>query len=342
VNGDRRGLGGPRERERRPASDLTQYSGPEFMPAGRDALGPIRQHSSTAVIVHWGDPRLTIEVALRYYREGIFSKIVILANDLQGCPSALQDQAISWVIPPRNLGFGGGCSFAARRYPAWKYVFLNADVTLGPDAISMCFNALDIPGVGISAPTLYFPNGDRQSGCGSVSKYLKLARFNAPSAQSINECDWVTGAALFCRHEVLESVGFDGSYFLGVEDVDIGYRAKLDGWKVVIVSGATGTHVARTTLRGARPVYYGIRNKIWFSRRHGTFLGSITITLYLMRVVPRVMLADVVKRRSHTLLLYHGLVAGWRTIPDSGEPLLDEPIPSRWIDWQRNCRTRRR
>jgi N-acetylglucosaminyl-diphospho-decaprenol L-rhamnosyltransferase len=297
----------------------------------------LEQPCSTAVIVHWGDTRPTIEVALRLHQEGHFSKIVIVANDLQECPSVLRDSAISWIIPSRNLGFGGGCNFGARQHPALKYAFLNADVTFDSNAVPMCLDALDIPGVGISAPALYLPSGGLQSGCGSLSRRLKIPRSNTPPAQSISECDWVTGASLFCRHEVFESVGFDGSYFLSFEDLDIGYRANQAGWKVVVVSGATATHPARTTLRGARPIYYGIRNQIWFSRRFGSFLGSIAATLYTLRVVPRVMLADVIKRRPpHSPLIYHGFIDGWGTLPSTKEPLLDEPIPSRWFDWQRD------
>jgi N-acetylglucosaminyl-diphospho-decaprenol L-rhamnosyltransferase len=295
------------------------------------------QFGSTAVIVHWGDVTPTVESALRYYQEGSFSKIVIVANDLQQRPSELRESAISWSIPPRNLGFGGGCNFGARLYPASKYVFLNADVTLDASTISTCLDALDAPNVGISAPALYLANGNLQSGCGFVSKYMKIPRPNTAPVQSINECDWVTGAALFCRHEVFELIGWDGSYFLGYEDADIGYRAKLGGWKVIIISGGRATHPGRTTFNGARPVYYGMRNQIWFSRRHGSVLGSIAITIYMLRVAPRIMLADLVKRRpSHILLMYRGLVAGWRTLPSAGEPLLDEPIPSRWINWQCN------
>jgi len=295
----------------------------------------VSNNSSTAVIVHWGDPRPTVDVALRYRQEGLFSKVVIVANDLMDCPDELSGTDVSWVVPPRNLGFGSGCNFGASRFPARKYAFLNADVAFHSSAVSLCMDALDIPGVGICAPALYFPDGNLQSACGSVSKTLKIPRpDNAPS-QPISECDWVTGASLFCRQEVFESIGFDGSYFLSYEDLDIAYRAKLAGWKVVVVSAATATHPSRTTLNGARPIYYGIRNPIWFSRRYGTFLGSVATTFYVVRKVPRVMMADIAKRRSpHTRLMYHGLLAGWGSLPTTKEPLPDEPVPSRWIEWE--------
>ena len=109
----------------------------------------------------------------------------------------------------------------------------------GRDVQRKCYidvsDALDMSGAGISAPVLYLPNGDLQSGCGSLSRRMMMPYINNAPTQPISECDWVTGASLFCRHEVFESIGFDGSYFLGCEDLDIGYRAKLAGWRVVVV-----------------------------------------------------------------------------------------------------------
>jgi GT2 family glycosyltransferase len=289
--------------------------------------------------VHWGDPRATAEIAMRYHRDRNFSKVVVVANDLEVCPNELNGSDISWIIPPRNLGFGGGCNLGARRFQASKYAFLNADVTFRPGAISACLEALDLPNVGISAPALYFPGGGLQSGCGSVSRFLKIPHAGAAPVGRLRECEWVTGAALFCRRELAEAVGFDGSYFLGFEDVDIGLRAGSSGWKVVIVSRGVAIHPARATLKGARPVYYGVRNQIWFSRRHGSFLGSALASIYVMRSFPRIVVADIIKRRpSHARLMLHGLTAGWRELPGVGEPLADEPIPSRWIDWQGNQR----
>jgi GT2 family glycosyltransferase len=276
---------------------------------------------------------------MRYYRDRNFSKVVVVANDLEARPSEMSGSDISWIVPHRNLGFGGGCNFGASRYQASKYAFLNADVTFKTGAISECLEALDLPNVGITAPALYFPNGNLQSGGGSVSKHIKVPDVGALPTGSIRECEWVTGAALFCRREVAESIGFDGSYFLGFEDVDLGLRARSSGWKVVIVSRAVAVHPARATLKGARPVYYGARNQIWFSRRHGSFVGSAMASVYMMRSFPRIVMADLIKRRpSHALLMLRGLKAGWSELPTVGEPLADEPIPSRWIDWQRNQR----
>jgi hypothetical protein len=47
------------------------------------------RYLSIAIRAHWGDPRATPEVAMRYHRDGSFSKVVVVANDLEMCPSEL-------------------------------------------------------------------------------------------------------------------------------------------------------------------------------------------------------------------------------------------------------------
>lgn len=48
------------------------------------------------------------------------------------------------------------------------------------------------------------------------------------------ELDWVTGAFYLTRKKILDEVGgFDEDYFMYVEEVDLAYRIKSAGWKVV-------------------------------------------------------------------------------------------------------------
>jgi len=60
-----------------------------------------------------------------------------------------------------------------------------------------------------------------------------------------------------------------------------------DGWReggrVVLVSGGS-RRTSKDYFEGspARPAYYCMRNQIWFSRGHGSFLGSVAISIYLL------------------------------------------------------------
>ncbi len=57
------------------------------------------------------------------------------------------------------------------------------------------------------------------------------------------EVDWVSGACLMVRRDVLEEVGFlDEGFFMYWEDADLCFRIKQKGWKVFCVPQATVVH----------------------------------------------------------------------------------------------------
>lgn len=177
---------------------LTSYFGTDSILRVFAHCRAVLEHGLTSERISWksgaGFPvqlrsaRLTgshDEGHLRYRAEGMFSKKVVVANDLQECPAALQGSAISWIVPPRDLGLGGGCNLGARRHPAAKYAFLNADVILKPVTVTSCLDALDLRDVDTSAPVPYFPDGELQSGCGLVSKYIKMVRLKTPGPSTM-------------------------------------------------------------------------------------------------------------------------------------------------------------
>lgn len=72
-------------------------------------------------------------------------------------------------------------------------------------------------------------------------------------------------AALYSREEFLKVGGFDEDYFSYFEDVDLGFRLRLNGAKCLYVPDAVVHHVgsASTGKRSDFSVYYGYRNMIW-------------------------------------------------------------------------------
>lgn len=72
-------------------------------------------------------------------------------------------------------------------------------------------------------------------------------------------------AALYSREEFLKIGGFDEDYFSYFEDVDLGFRLRLNGAKCLYVPEAVVHHVgsASTGKRSNFSVYYGYRNMIW-------------------------------------------------------------------------------
>jgi GT2 family glycosyltransferase len=73
-------------------------------------------------------------------------------------------------------------------------------------------------------------------------------------------------AALYRREAFVCAGGFDESFFCYVEDVDLGFRLRLLGWRSSYVPTAVVRHVGSATSGGAHSafsVYHGHRNIVW-------------------------------------------------------------------------------
>jgi GT2 family glycosyltransferase len=83
-------------------------------------------------------------------------------------------------------------------------------------------------------------------------------------------------AALYSRAAFLNVGGFDEDYFSYFEDVDLGFRLRLNGEKCLYAPQAVVHHVgsASTGKSSDFSVYYGYRNMIW------TFFKDMPIPLF--------------------------------------------------------------
>jgi len=70
-------------------------------------------------------------------------------------------------------------------------------------------------------------------------------------------------AALYRRQAVLDVGGFDEDYFCFGEDVDLGYRLRLAGYRARFVPGAVVEHVGGGSTPGETATYFGHRNTLW-------------------------------------------------------------------------------
>jgi GT2 family glycosyltransferase len=73
-------------------------------------------------------------------------------------------------------------------------------------------------------------------------------------------------AALYRRSALLAAGGFDEDYFCYVEDVDLGFRLRLAGYRCLYVPGAVAHHVGSGMTGGQRSdfaAYHGHRNLVW-------------------------------------------------------------------------------
>jgi N-acetylglucosaminyl-diphospho-decaprenol L-rhamnosyltransferase len=307
-----------------------------------------------AVVVHYGDHRRTVRSVLGHWHLNVFSRIIVVANDLSDRPPELTENICTWVIPNRNLGFGGGCQLAATMCSADVYAFFNPHVTMDSASVRRCVAAFDISDVGIAAPRVYLPiTGNpeidwKYARC--IRKYsrttrrpirvpLRQAKGNGTvtgdagtddiqSTDEVIDNEWATGCAIFCRNEIIRDIGWDGSYFLRYEDADISIRTKRSGQRVVTVPSALAYHTGESTGPRDHSEYYGMRNPIWFSRKYWSRPRQILLTFYLFLLLFRITTADALRRRRprHAPSAARGIVDGWALWPSGKDPLPGEPL----------------
>ena len=93
-------------------------------------------------------------------------------------------------------------------------------------------------------------------------------------------------AALYRRCPVLALGGFDEDYFCYVEDVDLGFRLRLAGYRCLYVPQSIVHHVGSGTTGGRHSsfsLYHGHRNLVWtFVKNMPGFLFWVLLPLHVV------------------------------------------------------------
>jgi N-acetylglucosaminyl-diphospho-decaprenol L-rhamnosyltransferase len=200
--------------------------------------------------------------------EGADPIVVVDNGSTDGSLAALDDSGrgeVTVIHSRSNVGYGAGVNRAVAAIGPNEAAILvcNPDVIVRPAALARLRAALDAdPGLGIVGPritnadgTLYpsartFPTlGDAvgHAFLGVVapgnrfSRRYKLLDWDHGAARDV---DWVSGACFLIRRATWDALGgFDESYFMYMEDVDLCWRAGSAGWRVGYEPAAEVVHL---------------------------------------------------------------------------------------------------
>jgi GT2 family glycosyltransferase len=177
---------------------------------------------------------------------------VIVVDNGDGGPEIAEAQRMSFVRvlrPGANLGFAGGCNFGARNATGTVLVFLNPDTVAAPGAIGALVARLEDPEVGITTARLrLLDRPELLNSAGNVLHVTGLAwagRYGEPAEQVTQEEEvpYPTGAAMAVRANLFwELGGFTEELFMYQEDLELAWRARLRGLRIVLVPQADVYH----------------------------------------------------------------------------------------------------
>ncbi len=240
----------------------------------------------SVVIVNWnGEPFLgkALDSVLRQdYRS-----IEIIAVD-----NASTDRSVDLVrerypqvkllLNGQNLGFAAGNNMGIRHARGRYIVLLNNDAELGHDCITEMKRAIDSdPRFGACASKIYLKFEENlldAAGIAICPDGLSIGRGRLERGDCYNaeeEVFFGSGCCIMCRRDMLEDVSIDNDYFdedffMYADDTDLGWRARLRGWKT-IYSPLARTYHAHSLAAGSYSPFKAFhveRNRIWVALKY--------------------------------------------------------------------------
>lgn len=185
------------------------------------------------------------------------TELILLDNGSTDHSISMVKQRYPWVrliSLPRNMGFCIGCHVAAEASDADFLVFLNNDMVLEQGFVEEILKPLESDkSIGISAGLVLnetgklidYAGGDMNVFGWGFQRYHKLPldEFeNRPSKKQEKQFFGCGGALAIRRNLWLESHGFDADYFAFFEDVDLGWRVNILGYRTVLADKARVRH----------------------------------------------------------------------------------------------------
>jgi GT2 family glycosyltransferase len=182
----------------------------------------------------------------------------------------LPDLGVHMFAPPSNVGFAAGCNLGAAHASGDVLVFLNPDTVVAPGALSELARTLEDPTIGIAMPRLrLLDRPDLLNSAGNVLHLTGLAwagSYGEPAEEirELRDVTYPTGAAMAIRADVFRELGgFTEEFFMYQEDLELGWRARLHGLRVVVTPRADVYHDYEFG-RNPRKQYLLERNRLVF------------------------------------------------------------------------------
>jgi len=264
------------------------------------------------IIVNYKSAKLTLECirSLESERAGLDLRVIVVEND-SGDADVLRHELVqehvSLVVAERNGGFAYGNNLGMRHAYESGFIpdyfhLLNPDTRAYPGAVKKLVEFLDAhPEAGLAGSSIENADGsdwpiafrfptlaseiDRGMDFGLITRVLDRWVVSRKMGKEPQPIDWVPGASLMLRREMVEAVGgLDEQYFLYYEETDFCLKARRAGYtcwyvpdsRIVHIAGQS-TGVTRRDRKAVKtPAYWFESRRRYFAKNHGVAYAALT------------------------------------------------------------------
>ena len=165
----------------------------------------------------------------------------------------------------KNYGFAKPNNVAAKIAKGDFLLFLNNDTEVTPNFLTELVQVLvGNDQIGICQSLLLKPNGEIDSS-GDFIDTIGVVYNSKEPIDKIREISSARGASMIIRKELfLDLEGFDEQFFVSFEDVDLGWRTWIKGYKVVINPKSVVYHHGGKTHDSIKDEisFHGLKNQL--------------------------------------------------------------------------------
>ncbi len=212
--------------------------------------------------------------ALRAQRFTDFETILVDNGSTDGSQAYVRDYFSEVILIElgTNRGFTGACNAGWKASTGEIVVLLNNDTEVDPEWLTEIASAFERhPEAGIVASKmLLFDKRDHFHTAGDFYRLDGIPGNRGVWQEDTGQFDReervfsACGGSAAYRRPLLDKIGFlDDDFFFSCEDVDMGFRANLAGWKTMYVPTAVVYHKLKATGGAVTGSYYDGRNFLY-------------------------------------------------------------------------------
>lgn len=226
-----------------------------------------------AVILNY-NTRNWLEKFLPYVLQTQYSNFeVIIADNASTDDSVAFLQAnypqLRIIQMPKNHGFAGGYNECLKEVTADYFVLLNSDVEVTPNWVQPVIDLMETDATiaACQPKILAWHSKHKFEYAGAAGGYLDTLSYPFCRGRIIDHTEedkgqynnarevfWASGAAMFIRADkYFEAGGLDADFFAHMEEIDLCWRLKNHGYKIMVQPQAVVYHVGGGTLSRNNP-----------------------------------------------------------------------------------------
>ena len=220
---------------------IVNYNGLSLLKECFESLKKVNYPNFEIILVDNGSSDGSVDFIKKYYPKTIFLEL------------------------GENLGFALPNNKGVKKSNGTYLLFLNNDTIVSENFVSELVNIMELDkDVGIAQSLLLTKNGQIDSS-GDFMDSLGICFNSKKKVKEVSEIFSAKGASMIIRRKLFEKLdGFDEKFFLTFEDVDLGWRSQILGYKVVVIPSSIVYHIGNKTINRIKKqvTFHGYKNQI--------------------------------------------------------------------------------